>query len=262
MKTWVLLRGLARESRHWGSFPQALQDHQPDARVVPLDLPGNGRFWQQRSPTSIDVMVEHCRRQLTVLGVEPPYNLVALSLGAMVAAAWCVNYPKEISQGVLINTSVRTFSPFWQRLRPTSYLTFLRLMLTPGNTQWREQQVLRLTSNEYAEDKSVAECWARYAMDCPRSRRNVFRQLVAALKFRAPVGAPSAPLLILASIGDRMVNPDCSRQIAKKWKATLVLHPSAGHDLPLDDEAWVIQQIVAWRRQQADISRSQNVRSC
>ena len=249
MSTWVLLRGLARESRHWGSFPQTLHNHLPDANVVPIDLPGNGRFWQQRSPTSIAAMVEHCRKQLTELECEPPYNFIALSLGAMVAAAWCVNYPDEISRGVLINTSFKTFSPFWQRLRPSGYLTFLRLLLMSRNPPQREQLVLRLTSNEHAEDESVAERWSHYAIDSPLSWRNVCRQIFAASQFSAPVTAPCVPLLILASLGDRLVNPRCSQQIAKNWNTSLVLHPTAGHDLPLDDSAWVIQQIVTWSEQ-------------
>lgn len=249
MSTWILLRGLARESRHWGSFPQTLRTHLSDANVVLVDLPGNGRCWQQRSPTSIDAMVEHCRQQLTELGIEPPYNLVALSLGAMVAAAWCVNYPHEISRGVLINTSFKTFSPFWQRLRPSCYLTFLRLILMSHNPLQREQLVLRLTSSEHIEDESVAERWSHYAIDSPLSWRNVCRQIFAASQFRAPVAAPCVPLLILASLGDRMVNSHCSQQIAEKWNASLALHPTAGHDLPLDDSAWVIQQIVTWSEQ-------------
>ena len=27
MSTWVLLRGLTRESRHWGDFPDILREH-------------------------------------------------------------------------------------------------------------------------------------------------------------------------------------------------------------------------------------------
>lgn len=251
MSTWVLLRGLARESRHWGSFPQTLRNHLPDAHlpdthVVSIDLPGNGRFWRQRSPSSIDAMVEHCRQQLAELAIDPPYNLAALSLGGMVAAAWCVQYPHEIARGVLINTSFRTFSPFWQRLRPNCYLTLLRLMLVSKNALRREQQVLRLTSNAHADDERVAERWAHYATESPLSLRNVCRQIFAASQFRAPAAAPCVPLLILASRGDRLVNPHCSQQIAKQWNVPLALHPTAGHDLPLDDSAWVIQQIVIW----------------
>ena len=42
MTTWVFLRGLVRERRHWGKFPADFQRECPDADIVTLDLPGNG----------------------------------------------------------------------------------------------------------------------------------------------------------------------------------------------------------------------------
>lgn len=246
MSTWILLRGLGRESRHWENFPQTFRDHIPGTLTLALDLPGNGRYWQQQSPCSIIAMVDHCRTQLAEQRIDPPYCLMALSLGAMVAVAWCERYPDEIARGVLMNTSFRTFSPFWQRLRPSCYPTFLRLITSSTNAQQREQHILRLTSTRRAEDTSVAESWARYAKSAPLSRRNVWHQLFAALRFRAPLVAPRVPLLILASAQDRMVDPHCSRKIAEQWNAPCALHPTAGHDLPLDDGAWVIQQTINW----------------
>ena len=39
MSTWVLLRGLAREARHWGEFPACLASRLAGARLVAVDLP-------------------------------------------------------------------------------------------------------------------------------------------------------------------------------------------------------------------------------
>ena len=58
MSTWVLLRGLTRESRHWGEFPARLQSRFANSNVVALDLPGNGRLNAQRSPASIEAMAD------------------------------------------------------------------------------------------------------------------------------------------------------------------------------------------------------------
>ncbi|KGF78004.1 hydrolase, partial [Massilia sp. JS1662] len=44
MNSWVLMRGLTRESGHWGTFMGKLQARFPDDRIVALDLPGNGRL--------------------------------------------------------------------------------------------------------------------------------------------------------------------------------------------------------------------------
>jgi pimeloyl-ACP methyl ester carboxylesterase len=84
---------------------------------------------------------------------------------------------------------------------------------------------------------------------------NVVRQLVAAVRYRADPDLP-VPLLVLASQNDRMVDPSASRAIAYRVPgATLKEHPSAGHDLPLDDPQWVLEQIAAWMPARADRTR-------
>jgi pimeloyl-ACP methyl ester carboxylesterase len=54
------------------------------------------------------------------------------------------------------------------------------------------------------------------------------------------------PLPILSSAGDRLVDPGCSRRLAESWRAAHHVHPDAGHDLPLDDGAWVAERIATW----------------
>jgi pimeloyl-ACP methyl ester carboxylesterase len=77
--------------------------------------------------------------------------------------------------------------------------------------------------------------------------QNVLRQLIAALGASvSPQTLHKIPFLILGSEKDRLVDPQCSRDAAKALLAQLVMHPSAGHDLPLDDPDWVIEQIRNW----------------
>lgn len=80
--TWLLLRGLTREAGHWGRFPQQLQAALPGARILAIDLPGNGTLHRHPSPTSIPEMVTACRGELAAHGVTGPVHVVAMSLGA------------------------------------------------------------------------------------------------------------------------------------------------------------------------------------
>jgi pimeloyl-ACP methyl ester carboxylesterase len=80
----------------------------------------------------------------------------------------------------------------------------------------------------------------------PISRANALRQLLSAARFHAPALAPEVPLLVLASRQDALVDPRCSRRVAELWRADFAEHPTAGHDLPLDDGPWVAQQISRW----------------
>jgi hypothetical protein len=47
-------------------------------------------------------------------------------------------------------------------------------------------------------------------------------------------------------MGDKLVNPHCSRTLAQQWQAPLRAHDSAGHDLTLDEPDWVAQQVRDW----------------
>ena len=244
MSTWVLLRGLAREARHWGAFPALLERQLPMAdRVIALDLPGNGARWREASPASVSGMVDAARGQLLARACQPPYVLMALSLGGMVALDWAARARDELEACVLINSSTALLSPFWQRLQPRAYGTVLRSLL-PGPGRNRERAVLALTSAR-PPDPAVLAQWVDYAASQPVSAGNALRQLFAAARFRAPTEL-AVPTLVLASRGDRLVSPQCSRAMAAAWRAALREHPSAGHDLPLDDPAWVLDQVARW----------------
>lgn len=244
MSTWILLRGLAREARHWGSFPETLERVLPSARVIALDLPGNGSLCRMRSPNRIGDMVEYARANLADRGVTPPYHLLGLSLGGMIAVEWSTRHPQEVAAAVLINSSLGRYCSVRQRLRFGSCLVLLSLLLSPRNPKEQEERILRLTSRRAGSD--VRERWAAYAREHPVSRGNVLRQVVAAARYGGPEAAPPVSLLLLTSAADRLVAPACSRRLAEDWGVDLREHPDAGHDLPLDDASWVASRIGEW----------------
>ena len=239
---WVLLRGLTREAAHWGTFGQALAARCGDL-VVPLDLPGSGARAAERSPWAVPEMAERCRRVL------PPHDgptvLVALSLGAMVAIEWSRQAPLTVAGCVLVNTSAGGRNPFWERLRPVHYPDVLR-MLAGMAPAAREQRVLAMTSARPGQHGPALAQWVAIAQARPVRASVAVRQLWAAARYRAAPAAPPVPVLLLASAGDRLVAPDCSRRLAAHWNVPLREHPWAGHDLPLDDPQWVVEQVTGW----------------
>ena len=247
MSSWILLRGLMREQRHWGRFPGELSRALPDAVIITPDLPGNGRHHAMQSPTSVAAMLEFCRKDLQARGVPKPYSLLALSLGGMVAVEWASRYPDEVARCVLINTSMRPYSRFHQRLRWQNYPAILKLLLR-GGVESQERLILRLTSREgdAAERAGLLQRWLGYQREFPVTQRNALCQLWSAARFRAPPARPTVPLLVLASAGDQLVDHRCSANLARAWQAELHTHPTAGHDLPLDDGAWVAQAVAKW----------------
>ena len=223
--TWIFLRGLTRSSAHWGAFIAEFEAAN-DVQVIALDLPGNGMLWQQRSATRVAQMASQCQQELTRRGIHAPVGVLAMSLGGMVAAQWALQQPQSVRELVLINTSARPFNPFWQRLRPLSGVRLMKLALTGAAPQDWEREILHLTSNHARHE--VLQAWCEERVQRPVSGLNALRQLLAAAH-------------------DRLVSAQCSEALAQQWGAALQVHPSAGHDLTLDDGPWVAAAVRYWR---------------
>lgn len=260
---WILLRGLAREARHWNTFPRLLEENLnkgavKGSRVDTIDLPGAGRYSEMKAPISIAETAEfirdkflEVRAKIREAGEEPPPQvcLLAVSLGGMIACEWLTTWPGDVKACVMINTSFKGFSPPYRRLSPSALL-HLKRIFQASDPYKREYEVLRMISNRPELREVTAKEWARIALSRPFSKENFFRQLFAAACFQPRIDEPPVPVLLLSSRGDRMVHPSCSDEIAKRWRAELRNHPTAGHDLPLDEPEWVIEQIVDWWNRQ------------
>lgn len=246
MSRWILLRGLTREVRHWGDLPERIAARWPEAGVHCVDLPGNGSRHADASPVAITPMLAAVRDEVATRGVVPPYHLLALSLGGLVAIEWGLRHPQELAGAVLVNTSVRPFAPWFRRLRPGAWPALGRLLLDVEGDATHEQLVLALTSTGRGDDARRLADWIAWRRECRVTRLNALRQLVAAARYRAPSAPPAVPLLVLASAADRLVDPRCSTRIAQRWGSAFALHPHAGHDLPLDDAPWVVERVAAW----------------
>ncbi|MEY2842225.1 MAG: hypothetical protein RI920_262 [Pseudomonadota bacterium] len=249
--TWVLLRGLMREHGHWGSFPQRLQTALGAERVLTPDLPGNGLLNGQASPTRIADMVDACRQQVRAeLGTgHPPVHVLSISMGGMLAAAWAHSHPHELASLCLMSSSMRPFSPLWQRLRPANWPQILRLLVSQADDRQWETAILAMTTRS-PQAAAALPGWLAIRRDRPVRTSDALRQLWAAARFRAPTTVPAMPTLILSGQQDALVDPRCSQAISEAWGCPWASHPDAGHDLPLDAPDWVIQMLMHWQQQQ------------
>lgn len=255
----MLLRGLTRDARHWDGFGERLQAAVGATRMVMPDLAGNGLRWREASPTRVEAYVDAVRAQLSQAGLAPPYRVFALSLGAMVALSWAGRHGDELLGAVLVNTSVRSLSPLHHRLRPGAWATLLPLAFAPPASARWEQAVLRLTTRHGDADDDATRAlltrWTAWRLARPVSRANALRQLLAAARFNAPRQAPAVPLLLLASRQDRLVDSRCSARLAAAWGCPSAWHPSAGHDLPLEDADWTLAQVRRWLAEGGNVGK-------
>lgn len=243
---WLFLRGLSREQRHWGSFPDVFRAKVKGARVHCLDLPGTGTELHRESPVTVrEIMADVRRRHLALRAENPgPWGLLAMSLGGMVAMAWAADHPDDFSRVVLANTSASDVGKPWDRMQPTAIATTVRVMLSRDPVE-RERRVLGMVTRRLRDRDAVARAWAEIHRTSPVSRATVVRQLLAATRFRAPAKI-DPPVLILIGAADALASPACGHALAQRFGAPIEIHPDGGHELALDAPEWLADRIAAW----------------
>jgi len=250
---WLLLRGLVREQRHWLGFPAyfAANVHGPDSApttVVTLDLPGFGSENDAPVPRTIAGFVDDMRERLRrAIAPDERCGIFGVSLGGMVALNWLERFPDDFAAGVIVNSSLADLSPPWERMRAANWPRVLLAPLLPLRV--RERMLLGMTRYQGDLDAD-ADQYAAIAVATPPHRANAAAQVRAALAMRSPERI-AVPTLVLTSSGDRLVSSRCSQRIAERLSLPLRVHTgtgrnAAGHDLPLDDPAWVCTQINEW----------------
>lgn len=242
--TWILLRGLARESRHWGPFYEDFKQAFPEDEVVALDLPGVGEFKDLDSPKSIPTIMEKLRQLILQKQLKPPFKIFSLSLGGMVAMAWLDKYPEEIEKAVIANSSSR-ISPFYQRLRWEVWKDFFTTVSLPDPLK-RESKLLEILSNSPENRKAMQPLWVRLAKEKTVPIKTAIIQLTAASRYQIPKKTFGQHVLVLVALGDKLVEPLCSEALASRFESPIVKHPWAGHELTTDDPDWVITQVQGW----------------
>lgn len=242
-KNWLLLRGLARGTGHWGSFVQKMREQFPQDRFEMIDLPGNGERHLETSPLRVGDYVHDLRARCSYVKTGESFQILSLSLGSMITVEWMREFPHEISKAYLVGTSSAGLSPFYERFNLANIPKGLRLLGKERNEVLWEKVVLGMITNSQERRESERKALQAYTAKYPMSAKNVIRQMLAASQYRFPKQVPGEVRLI-GSHGDRLVSPKCTLRIAEHWRLRPSMHPWAGHDLPIDDPQWLMEQLL------------------
>lgn len=241
-----LLRGLVRESRHWGQFPTIVKDYFPGSQVHMLEIKGVGKTHEKTSPGRFEEMVKDMREEFLSIKEnaldQDTHVLIAISLGGMIAKTWYDLYPKDFQAFCLMNTSYKGINSLFKRLRPKALLNFLKIVFTPS-IEKRELAILKLTSNSQEVIEREYPNWLEIQKSAPVKRKSFFRQIMAALRYKSSLKALKTEHLVLCSLQDRICHSDCSYEIHQLWQGELKVHPTAGHDLSLDAPQWICENL-------------------
>lgn len=100
--TIVLLHGIAATSRTWDPLIKKLDTN--TYRVIALDLLG---FGQSPKPTDceyfVDDHVDSIHKTLKKLKISKPYRMIGHSMGSIIAARYCLRYPKNVKDVFLLS---------------------------------------------------------------------------------------------------------------------------------------------------------------
>ena len=240
----ILLRGLGRDARHWGLFPEDLEKALPGFKVHAIDLPGTGEYYDINSPLSVNKIAQFLHKEsLKKNYIAENTFILGLSLGGMVASQWALNEPESIKKVVLVNSSFSNFSMFYHRLNPAVYWDFVKMSwMSPEE---REVCVLKIVSANEEQYKNVAERWKHLWKEKPFKVSTVVRQLIAASLFSLRK-LPKQEVLFLASRNDRLVSSRCYDDIANKTHWSVEFNNHAGHEMPMDTPEWVVQKAASF----------------
>lgn len=241
-----LIIGLTKESRHWSSdFIEDLRKKLNPNSIQLVDLPGSGKFLDQKSPTEIENIVQEARAQLSF---NPGHQrlVIAISLGGMTAWSWTTQFPHDFTHMVMVNSSLGNLSPFWKRVQPMAMIEFVKIALAKKGKE-KEKLILDLTANHQMNAAKIYDSWVKIGEVATMSFPNTLRQLLAGLKFK-PGKAPQIPLLIVAAKGDRLAHYSCSEAIAQHASAQLVItdDQNVGHAFHVDAPEFLVDTILGW----------------
>lgn len=239
---WIFLRGLTRGAFHWLGFENRFKQYFQSENTFTPDLSGNGLLHDEVSNTDLDQAVNQIRSLIPEnILKEKKIGLCAISMGGMIATRWAEMFPDEVSHLILMNSSFASFSPFYRRLRLQNYPQLIKNFMKTSPEKM-ENFILHTTSNDEKNWKPHFDEIVKFHKAHPVSIANFVRQLKMAGKTNFKE-KPKAQILVLTSTNDRLVHFTCSQDIASHWQVPLEVHPTAGHDLPLDAPEWILEKV-------------------
>jgi len=244
-----LIRGLTRESGHWGDFVNLFESQLPEAKIHLLDLPGAGIYHKTKAPNSFKRMVDFMRKE-AIDSINPEeHNIIfATSLAGMLATEWTINYKNDFDGLIMVNSSFKGICSINERANKSVRSDMLKILLT-NNIKRRERLIININSNKPGMVDKLLNSWVLIQKKRKMSRMNIFRQTLAGMRYNLNGKKPEIPILIVGSKGDRMVSPSCTEKIHDHFGGDLIWHPTSGHGLPLDEPEWLSKIVSNWCRE-------------
>ncbi len=239
--------GLSREQGHLPKdFNDKMKVHFPHATVHYMDLPGAGVNFQESVPDSIAGMVDFLRKknESHFSHKNKKRLIIATSLAGMVEAEWLVRYPQDFDAGVMIASSFKETCDFFER---TQIITLMRMMNIVISVSPKRSETLtaKINFNDKELRSEMIEQNIEVQKLHPMTKKNLINQVSAAKKYELH-DQIKTPLLIMGSKADRLVTPACIQKTSEFFGASLRMHETSGHGIPVEATDWMLDNIKEW----------------
>jgi 3-oxoadipate enol-lactonase len=224
----LLVRGLARSSRHWLDFGARLAK---DFYVILFDNRGVGRTSTPLPPYTTGDMADDGVAVLDALGIERSH-VFGQSLGGMISQEIALRHPHRVRGLVLgctrgggrLNTKGPSLSTSWRLVNAIRF---------PPPEAMRHTARIVISERFYNTNPEVVDAWAAIEEIEPARRRGMVGQFFAAMRHNASQRLPNiqTPTMVMTGDADLLIPAENSLALAKAIPgAELVMIPGAGHD--------------------------------
>ena len=207
----VLVRGLARNSLHWGPVLERLEQSH---LLVLLDNRGVGRSDPSRWPFLVPHLADDVIAVLNAAQIARAHVL-GTSLGGMVAMRFAIDHGGRLDRLVLVSTTAGGRGAAPPRL--SAFAAMARARLGPLRDALAVDARFVLGPTYAAAHPEVIDGWYDIACQYPVDARAAVLQAIAARLHDASgeLGAIRAPTLVVSCRDDRLVPSENSQRLAR-----------------------------------------------
>lgn len=235
--SFILLNSFGTTSMMWAELRAALAGS--GVGVITTELPGHYRMgdagegaWQVVWDHYVETIALAARRSLV--------HLCGVSWGGSIAIELAAALPEQVATVTSINAPVRQPDPtFWTQRADA--------VEANGMGGVAEGSLLRMLSGPYraSNPDRTAQLQEVLATLDPRGYAQAAR-ILADVDVESQAGRVRVPALVLASEHDEAVAVQNSHTLADLLRATIRVHPDAGHLLPIEEPRWVADELQAF----------------
>lgn len=231
----ILLNGLAEQAESWypnhPAWRKRFDVHLPSLLAYQGDIL-HARIARDL-PISVDYLVEQLRRYLHEFVQNPPYHLVASSLGGKIAVEYAARYPEDVARLVL--------------LCPSGLGEHEQLPVVDGV---RRNDVASVVTSVFADTSELDPGLLSYYKDCFTNRRwrlGLFKTIRGTMdcSVRARLPFVTQPTLIVSGQEDRIVDPGTAAEAVHELpQGEFMLIPNCGHAPQLEKPGLINRVVV------------------